>query len=179
MSKIKENDIYSVESELPKYRKVKDIGLKNDSLSGLFIGSLKDKIKGFFLFFKYAYQRIKYGISEYDAFNLYYALQLHMENGLKMLLNGCMGHPYSMKEQEWGNYLKELIDKLEYINSDPCEGPYILFLELKEKYGESNERTKKAFQDWIDYEREFDSKQQEYIKQVLEDLKPQWGNLWD
>lgn len=164
---------------LPEYRNIKEIGLVNHSLSRLSVGPFKDKVKGFFLFFKYAYQRIKYGICEYDAFNLYYSLQLTMENGLKMLLNGCCGHPFGTTEQEWREYLEELISKLEFSRSDECEGPYLIFERMQDKYGREDDVTKKALKEWIDYNTKFEQKIHDTMMEVLEDLKPHWEDLWD
>lgn len=166
---------------IPEYIKIKNLGLTNNSSLFNFFKheSLFNKIKLIPSFFKYCYQRLKYGVCEYDSFDTYYYFQTVLENGLKMLNNGRWGHPYGMTDEEWDSYLKGLIKKLEFVNSEECDGPYTIYEKAIEKYGYGSEEARKVSKEWLDYSLKFEEKQHEEMMFVLDELKEHWENLWD
>lgn len=161
--------------------KVKDMNLNKDvSLFKILkYTNLWYKITSIPRFIKFAWQRIRYGVSEYDAWGSYVYFQQVMENSLKILRATKQGHPCKITEQEWDDYLKDLIKNLEFTNSEACMIPYECYEDMKDKYGAEDERTKRLLKEWLDYEAGFEERQHEAVEYVLENMKTYWEHLWD
>ena len=75
-------------------------------------------IKTFCRGFKYAYQRIVRGFSDYDCFDLDTYYLRNMSATLRHLADTSMGYPINYTPESWAEKLHSMADKMDYILKD-------------------------------------------------------------
>lgn len=123
---------------------------------------------------KSAYERIRYGVSHYDVWNLNDYIYLVIVNGLKMLTDDTIGHPTGMSANDWEEELKTIIDQISYLKSDIDEEPRVK--STYEAFRKNrNETTRNAWFDALDAENE---RRKEVKNSVFEWLSKYIEDLW-
>lgn len=131
---------------------------------------------------KYIPQRLKYGISQYDAWDLDSYLFTVIENGLKYLKDAGNSHPLWCTFDEWQTKLTYMIKLCEIVNLYEDEITDISFnkyLEAEEKYGIDSEECKKLKEKWMEDEKEFDELKETSSLKLLKELEKYIHDLWD
>lgn len=123
---------------------------------------------------KGAFERMKYGISEYDAWNVNGYLYLILENGLRILVRDAISHPIGTTMEDWRKELQTIIEQVVYLRSDIDEEP-----EVKAAYKafrkDSNDSTRDAWYKALD---EADARRKIAKKAVFEWLIDRIEELW-
>lgn len=123
---------------------------------------------------KGAFERMKYGISEYDAWNVNGYLYLILENSLRILVRDAISHPIGTTIEDWRKELQTIIEQVVYLRSDIDEEP-----EVKAAYKtfrkDSNDSTRDAWYKALD---EADARRKIAKKAVFEWLIDRIEELW-
>ena len=123
---------------------------------------------------KGAVERMKYGISEYDAWSVDGYLYLVLENGLRTLDRDAISYPIDTTNEGWHKELNMIIEQVAYLRSDIDEEP-----EVKAAYKafrkDSNDSTRDV---WLSTLDKADARRKAAKKVVFEWLIDRIEDLW-
>ena len=103
-------------------------------------------IKEIFYSFKRCFQRGRYGICLYDAWDMDSYLLEVFNNGLEIFKKDCPSHPAYIKADEWPNILTHMQELIKIAQTDgiDCE-------EAEKYYGKDDVRWFEEVQKWDKY----------------------------
>ena len=120
------------------------------------------KIKNFPRCIKWAWQRVTKGYCEVDTWDLDRYYPRLMKATLLAFKQNSDGCPWDRSIAEWDNLLQTMIDKLDYVISDPEErNPYLL--------------SDHHYYDFLDVE---EAKRREVYREVLNFIADNSKDLW-
>ena len=131
---------------------------------------------------KYIPQRIKYGVSRYNAWDLDRYIFVVLENGLKYLKDSGNSYPSWCTFEEWQNKLTYMIKLCEISNlyeDEVTEKSFDRYIEAKQKYGIDSKECKNLKDKWLEDEIEFDKLKKNSRLKLLKELEKYSYDLWD
>lgn len=131
---------------------------------------------------KWGYQRIRYGISRYDSWDLDSYILTILENGLKFLKDAGNSHPCWCTYEEWQNKLTYMIKLSELANryeDEVTEQSFDKYLEVEKKFGLDSEECIKAKNEWLKDEESFEITKVNSRDKLLKEVSKYIGDLWD
>ena len=117
-----------------------------------------ESIGQFFINCYYAWQRATKGYCDWDLWDLDIFYRQLFINSLQDFKERTIGHPANMTEEEWNNYLTEMIEHFK----------------KSETWLEKDDEINDSVDDIIEAQKEKD----EHLKQGLEMLYNHFGSLW-
>lgn len=129
-----------------------------------------------------AYQRFRYGISRYDAWDLDSFLFVVLENGLKYLKDAGNSYPGWCTYEEWHHKLDYMIKLSEISNlfeDEVTEKSFDKMIKIESEYGRDSEQGKKARDKWFEDVKSFDDSKHGSKKKLLKELEKYVNDLWD
>ena len=141
-----------------------------------------DNIKEIFYSIKRRYLRGKYGICNYDVWDLGDYLLEVFDNGLEKYLKDNQGHPGFLAEEEYNNVIRRMLEliavlKIEGIDCPEADYYFEIYLNTKndDKYSKINEEANKLF---LDKSREWSIYRQECLEELCDIMKIYFFDLW-
>jgi hypothetical protein len=128
------------------------------------------------------YQRIRYGVSRYDAWDFNDFLYAVIENGLKYLKDAGNSYPGWCTYEEWQTKLEYMIKLSELSNryeDEVTEKSFDKYLDTFSKYGKDSEECKKAHEEWMEDEQSFEITKYNSRHKLLKELEKYIDDLWD
>lgn len=129
------------------------------------------------------FQRMRYGISRQDSWDLDHYICVVLENGLKYLKDEGNSYPGWCTYEEWQNKLSYMIklgelSNYDYIGSERDKS-FDKYIEYSSKFGEDAEETKKAKDKWAQDVYEQENLKYGSRKKLLKEVTKYIDDLWD
>ena len=137
-------------------------------------------IKEFFKNIKWSWQRAKYGVSDYDAWDLDGYFVKVLINGLDRMMANLHGAPIEFYDEEndsaqpWIDYLTEAKEHLKNYLDDDFDEHHVLPYDWN-----TEEEKKEVLQKWAAECREHDEWRAEEVCKGLEMIAKVYPSLWD
>ena len=131
---------------------------------------------------KWWYQRMRYGISRYDAWDLDSYILIVLENGLKFLKDAGNSYPGWCTYEEWQNKLAYMIKLSELANrheDEVTKQSFDKYLEIEKKFGLDSEECIKAKNEWLKDEENFEITKMNSRDRLIKELRKYIADLWD
>lgn len=122
--------------------------------------------KEFFHYIKRRFQRGRYGICHYDAWDLDYYLLNVFENGIKVLREKTCGYPMQVTEDEWNNILTRMEELVIVLKTEDINNP-----EIDKYYDEDIDV-------WFEKIKEWDEYQRDCLDELCDLMKEWFFHLW-
>lgn len=152
-----------------------------------YIGNWKENIDIFLRNFKWAYQRITRGFSDYDAWDLDSHMTELWCQSLLYLAEHTHGYPGTDEfptYEAWQSYLYKIVELLRKSQEDYKCDEYVNKYEknydaITKVWGTRTPEEEEIVKKYLDEEARIDTARTNYRNQALDMIKHVYGHLWD
>lgn len=131
---------------------------------------------------KAMFERARYGISRYDAWDLNNHIMIILENGLKFLKEAGNSYPGWTSYEDWQRkleYMAKLSELSNFDESTITDESFDKYLEYCSIYGEDSKESNDARLEWLKDEDEKYKLQYKARHKALKELDKYIEDLWD